>query len=330
MSDEPRGSMWWREWMTTRTFRAVAVAAVLVLLGGVLWFGGRSSSPGGATSPDQGPDQGPEQGPDQDIADSSEPEPPDGPAPPKAEALRVVDVRPVPRLSGDASWLHPSPIGGGRFDRLQSRLRGSGSVLDEAADAVMREAGAIPATVSTMELELEGNSAQPVRITRVQAEIVKCGPPLAGTLFYSPPQGSLVVEGLGFDLDSPDPYAQNVLPGPDDVGPPRFSGDYFAEHEHRLKKHDQVTFQFAARSFEQDCSFRYRFDLSVNGQRTTQLVDNDGEPFRVSGLIRQGNWRTPVDCAAYQRYYLANHLGQGDLRQLAKTPWVPEQRSMCD
>ena len=241
----------------------------------------------------------------------------------KGRPLRVTQIHYVPR-QGDHSWVMATALDPASVGSLNRGVERAGGVLSDAADPVMRAAGGIDPDVSTAEVELEGNRPGPVRITNIRV-IAQCRKALDGTLFYNPPQGASDTVKLGFDLDSPSPIAQYAKRDPND-GPPIFYGDYFADHKYTLNQGDQATFRLAARSVKNYCEYRYRFDLIVAGRPESQIIDDNGRPFKVTAETSYSHDR----CHDFKRVYIGQGLMPGNISKLP--PWnVPkdDRRHYC-
>lgn len=230
----------------------------------------------------------------------------------KGGPLRVTQVHYVPRR-GDHSWVMATALDPAAVGSLNRGVGRAGGVLSDAADPVMRAAGGIDPDVSTVEVELEGNRPGPVRIIDIRV-VAQCRKALDGTLFYNPPQGASDTVKLGFDLDSPSPIAQYAKRDPND-GPPIFYGDYFADHKYTLNQGDQATFRLAASSVKSYCEYRYRFDMIVGSRPESQLIDDNGRPFKVTAETSYSHDR----CHDYKRVYIGQGLMPGNTSKLP--PW---------
>jgi hypothetical protein len=154
-------------------------------------------------------------------------------------------------------------------------------VFTPAGDQRLRALGAANVNVAMTTLAVTGNRGSLVRITDIRA-LAQCQAPLTGTLFFSPTAGSTYSAKIGFDLDKPNPFAQNVVDDPAQEAPPTFTGTYFPDHEYDLAPGEPATFVLTARTTKHYCRYRYQFDLLVNGRPATQIVDDHGKPFEVT------------------------------------------------
>lgn len=231
----------------------------------------------------------------------------------KGSPLRVTQVYYVPRRN-DHSWVAATALDPAAVGPLNHSVERAGGVLSDAADPIMRAAGGVDPSTSTVEVELEGNRPGPVRITDIRA-VVQCRQPLDGTLFYNPPQGQSDTVKLGFDLDSPSPIAQYVKRGGGGGRYMTFYGDYFADHKYTLNQGDQATFRLAASTDKRYCEYRYRFDLIVAGRPGSQIIDDSGQPFKVSAEIIRPN----DGCRPYKRLYIGQSLVTGKVA--GRLPW---------
>lgn len=242
---------------------------------------------------------------------------------PTGKPLRVTKVTLVPRQNDD-TWVSESVVDVDTLARINRDIRAAGGTQSESADTIMRAAGAVETTMSTVEIELEGNRQKTVRIIDVRA-VAQCREPLTGTIFYGPPQGTVDTVKLGFDLDEASPIARYAKPDPQD-GVPIFVGDYFADHKYTLDQDDQVTFRLSARTFKSYCEYQYKFELIVDGEPESQLVDNNGQPFKVSAEVRDGPYRqASLNCAAYDGLYLRDVFSKDSFDPQEVQPWLEQK-----
>ncbi|MFI0423157.1 hypothetical protein [Spongiactinospora sp. 9N601] len=244
------------------------------------------------------------------------------------DPVKVNKITFIPK-SQDNTWVVPSIVQPSMVRKLNSLYTPEGG--PEAAADAMRALGAVETTESTIELELEGNRQKPVRILNMRMD-ADCRKPLTDTLFFSPPQGASEVVKIGFDLDRANPVARYAVEhelGPD--FPPRFSGDYFADQKYVLKSEEQATFRLTARTYKKYCEYRFKLELLVNGKSAEQIIDNHGQPFRITAKIsnREDEYNTWANCSAYKRSYLG-----GSLKNLnsgpgwwSTRPWRPSDQS---
>jgi hypothetical protein len=161
-------------------------------------------------------------------------------------------------------------------------------------DNWFRSKGAVDPDVSEIKLVVVGNRPEPVAITGMSVTR-RCSPPLSGTLFYSPPAGAEMLVGVGFNLDSTDPAAQNYDNG-------RLSGDYFGTHFISLHQGEIETFEITAFT-KNYCEFSLNLQTVDGSSTRTETVQDGSQPFRVSALVENPNFG-PGDLSHYHVLYV--------------------------
>jgi hypothetical protein len=158
-----------------------------------------------------------------------------------------------------------------------------------------RSHGGVDLSVSEIKLVVEGNSANLVRIINMQV-IKQCQPPLAGTLFLSPPAAQDTSIKLGFNLDELVSVAKTFRDG-------IFGSSYFDNKTVSLRRGEQEVFQIRAVTKRYYCQFKFKLTLVVGGKTVYQVVDNHGQPFSVTAsLVANPGTKDPY--AAYRAVYL--------------------------
>lgn len=170
---------------------------------------------------------------------------------------------------------------------------------------------------STIQVSVEGNRKGIVRIVNIQV-LKTCAEPLRGTYFYGPPQGSRSNLDLGFDLDEDNPSARVIRSWQIKDLSPHLGASYFFGHEYDLRQGEPLTLVLDSQTHNHSCEFRYQLDLVVNGKPTTEIIDNAGQPFRVSANLTEG-FRT---FSAYRALYVQSNF----VNPWATQPvhWIPE------
>jgi hypothetical protein len=158
----------------------------------------------------------------------------------------------------------------------------------------MRDHDAVDGEILNIEVTLEGKHPDGVRILDMRP-VTKCAKPLAGTAFFAPSAGESDVVGLMVNLDDSYPRARVI----ESDGSP--GGDYFKVKKYDLKEKEKVTLNIFSTTHKHYCEFRLLFDLIAGDERVTQIVDNKGQPFRVTGLFLNGN--NELIKAAYKTTY---------------------------
>ena len=158
-----------------------------------------------------------------------------------------------------------------------------------------RSHGGVNLSVSEIKLVVEGNSANLVRIINMQV-VKRCQSPLTGTLFYSPGAAQDTSIKLGFNLDELVSVARtyhNLT----------FGSSYFDNKTVSLRRGEQEVFQIRAVTKRYYCQFKLRLTIVAGGKTIYEIVDDHGQPFRVTAsLVANPGIKHPY--AAYKTAYL--------------------------
>lgn len=145
---------------------------------------------------------------------------------------------------------------------------------------------------------VSSNSAFPVTISDIKAiKTCQALTPAGETLFFLPNgYRNQADHGLYYNLDNPDPVAQNILKNGSHGGP------YFIGHPVTLKRHEQHTFAIHVSS---SLFCQFVFHLTVATQLGVRLIEvsNYGEPFYVSGLIHKRDQPCNIRFSRYSVVY---------------------------
>lgn len=131
------------------------------------------------------------------------------------------------------------------------------------------------------QLVVQNNQPQEIRVLDMQV-LKSCGPPLTGTLVYSPDSGEDPAVQLGFDLDSADTDAQLVN---EKVTPSKIEKHYFNSHTVTIKPGAQQVFSIITSTRMHSCTYRFALSMLVGPRHESQVIGDGLEPFRVSALI---------------------------------------------
>lgn len=142
--------------------------------------------------------------------------------------------------------------------------------------------GAVDAGQTRIEIVLEGNRTEPVRIIDMQP-VTTCSAPLNGTLFYSPPAGDDTSTQLFVNLDSPSSEPSYIASAPD--GNITSGSDFFGTYTVSLKQAEQYTFNVVASTVSHYCSFTLAMTVLDAGHTVVENIDDNGKPFRVTAVI---------------------------------------------
>jgi hypothetical protein len=108
--------------------------------------------------------------------------------------------------------------------------------------------------------------------------VKNCGPPLTGTLLFSPNAGGDADIRLGFNLDSDNTEAYAAT-GWDATA---WKPDYFANFTVSINPGSQQVFNLRTWVSKFSCEFRFKMTVLDGEKKVTELVDDQGQPFRVS------------------------------------------------
>jgi hypothetical protein len=136
----------------------------------------------------------------------------------------------------------------------------------------------------TIRTTLEGRRNQQVRIFGLRPEITESGRPLAGTLFDTQPQAPSPNLQLKINFEEPSPVVREVVTDPD-TQEQRDGDPYFDRNTISLDDREQQVLNVRAEVSSKYIAFRLAVDYRLgNGQdMKTFVVDNNGQPFRISG-----------------------------------------------
>lgn len=145
-----------------------------------------------------------------------------------------------------------------------------------------------------VQLTLRGNRSYPVLITGMKI-LKQCGPPMRGTLFYSPPAGEVSNAMIGFDLDSPTPQADTVtITGSDG----KLGSSYFLSRHITLNGVQDTQVASIEATTAGSCSFRLVLQVLDKSQTINETVNDStaigaGPPFRITRMITRPSLEPP-------------------------------------
>jgi hypothetical protein len=202
-------------------------------------------------------------------------------------------------VPGSATQAKPTGSGArthGAFRQLPLRrccTAASGGRLTEAQEC---EAAPRFMTKSHVKVVLQGNRDHTVRIIGMRA-VKYCQPPLAGTIFDSPPAGAEESEWIGFDLDSSDTSAR---PRDRQSRAGISTRHYFEAKTISLKPGEQEVLQVLAKTWKYYCQYRIEMTVLDGSKTTTQMISNGDQPFQVTGVMVTDDHG--INRIAYSRY----------------------------
>jgi hypothetical protein len=207
------------------------------------------------------------------------------------EKTVFVGVREDPHGGSDGFTLASrSPEG---LDAALKDITDCGNLFDAA-----KRAGAIDVGAVWEALLLEGGTSRDLSIVDMRAKILKREPPLAGAQIHCESAGGQEAIGVLFLLDEAQPVAREIGPPLDEVLGSgwglNYGGPYFGRgNTVRLEKGETQPFLLIGVSNSDYVEWVVEADVLIDGETQTITIDNEGEPFRVTG------WEDVV----YGRYY---------------------------
>ncbi|SDR21202.1 hypothetical protein [Thermostaphylospora chromogena] len=217
-------------------------------------------------------------------------------------------VRKERHFAAGSTWVTPDVID--LTNRQLSELNSyAGRPLEEVR--FFRSIGGVDPTTSIVEVVLRGNRRDGVRITGMRA-VTECRPPLRGTLFYSPPAGEDSKPVLRFDLDDPAPKAYEVDPET------HREVDYFARKSISLEYNETIALRLESRTLKYYCDYRFEMQVVGRGEVVDQIIDDGGQPFKISAIWRKKGYTGDIDYRKYGRLYVGG-LANPDM----DAPWKP-------
>lgn len=155
----------------------------------------------------------------------------------------------------------------------------------------------IPQDFANLVMTVSTNLDQPVTITGLRA-IKECADPFDGTYFDEYTQGGSTpnVE-IGIDLDKPDAQAQYLDEHGHPTGPL-----FFRKQNVQLKPGDSTTLSIAVFTAKYGCSFKLEITVDTPTGPVTQVIDNNGKPFKVTAKAAPKKDGFPL--SGYQAAYV--------------------------
>lgn len=162
----------------------------------------------------------------------------------------------------------------------------------DALMAAAKGTGAVDVEVVREALVLEGGTHRELSIVDMHAKILRREPALRGAEILCQSAGAVGAIGVVFNLDEARPVARE-LTQPESLQP---GGPYFAHGNIvRLAKGEIQPFELIGLSSRDFVEWEVEAEVIVDGKTQTITINNDGEPFRVSGR--------PPARTGYERYY---------------------------
>lgn len=137
-------------------------------------------------------------------------------------------------------------------------------------------------------LGVTGNRADKVRIMDI-APLQKCGPPLNGAYFQSPPAGADQIITVHLNLDLPKPVAMDEPPWSASRGGPE-PKPYFETNTVSLEKDEQVIFKINVYVEKMHCDFELELSILQGSTTHKQIINNHGELFSITPKLPMKEW----------------------------------------
>lgn len=196
--------------------------------------------------------------------------------------------------------IQEDPQGGSDgFHAAARSPRGLDSTLRQATDCdslfqLSKAAGAVDVGRSLYNAVLEGRTHRDVAITDMRAKILKRTSPLTGAEISCQSAGALDAIGVGFNLDEPDPRARKLKDLFSDLGALYFGGGNVVT----LRKAEVQPVQIAGFASRDYVEWEIHARAVIDGKEEELIIDNNGEPFRLTGAPPKSN-----GAPQYDRYY---------------------------
>ncbi|MFE0589150.1 hypothetical protein [Micromonospora echinospora] len=182
------------------------------------------------------------------------------------------------------------------------RFDGTEPVEEQLAE-VLGPARAARPVVLNLRLTLEGRRNQPIFVDRISLVDIERTAPYSGTLISIPPQGPGSTVRMMFNLDEHRPQARvaEQVDENDDEAVRRFAVKtdrhkpgalFFSHNTLTVKSAEEDALFLQAVATESAVSFRIRIDYRIGDRKGELVVDDAGEPFRV----------TPMNCVTRSRW----------------------------
>ncbi len=180
---------------------------------------------------------------------------------------------------------------------LDAKLRSS-----KDCDALMsaaKQAGAVDVNYVVEQLMIEGGSTHKIEIEDMRAKVLRREPALRGASIGCQSAGATEAIGVLFDLNDPRPVAQkivrNAVEGGGQYDVFSTAGPYFSDGKVvGLATGETQPFQVVG--VTKDAYIEWEIEATVydHGKLKTVTIDDNGEPFRVTGATAGER---------YKRYY---------------------------
>ena len=202
----------------------------------------------------------------------------DGPprsAAPGEEPVRVLGVTVPAALDDGTEFATELPLELSEPELLElDRIQGDTIALTEWRTT----RDLIPVGYAAVTMVLSSGGSEAVTVTNIEA-IKKCQDPVAGTYLKEYTQGGAEPNVMiGIDLDKPNAVAREIV----DNEPK--GAAFFQRGTIPLERDNRTTVTLGAFTKRSGCEFTVRVTSSTSAGSFTQMIDNDGRPFKVTAV----------------------------------------------
>lgn len=170
---------------------------------------------------------------------------------------------------------------------------------------LLRSIGAVNLETVTVRVTLTGHRNQQIDIEDIRPLIVARSAPLSGSLLCVPSQGGASMMNMMFDMDRPFPVAHDLKfgndAGTDGGGNPQegLGPAFFGQRTITLQDNEQQVLLIRAVTRQHYVAFRLEATYMLGSQKKKAVIDDHGEPFKVSALAPTPAGGTPVYRSVY-------------------------------
>jgi hypothetical protein len=210
------------------------------------------------------------------------------------------------KVSGGGSIgisVREDPHGGSDgFTAATSSPAGLDAKLRQASDcdslfSAAKAAGAVDVGQSIHDLVLEGRTHRDVAIVDVRARILKRQPPLAGARISCQSAGAVEAIGMYFNLDETAPVARKITGYHEVQDEPYFGqGNVVSLTEGEIQPLQVIT--EVRRDYVE---WEIDVELIIDGEEEEVTIDNNGEPFRITGERRKRDYARYFEWVWYEQ-----------------------------
>jgi hypothetical protein len=164
-----------------------------------------------------------------------------------------------------------------RFDSVDSWTENLSRTIVRSGGVRLAWVGEGNLSFTRLRLVLETTQPETVTVSDIRARVLKCGPPLAGSLIFAPPQGAADVVAIRLDLDHPEAAAMTDSERHEATGP------YFRGKFLTVGRDNPQVVTIRAYTRDRHCTWELVLEASSGGRASDQAVRlDDGRPFETT------------------------------------------------